>query len=306
MKEEIRNRLLNTGATAVGFARAGEIDPEVNSSYSKWIEKRCHGEMGYLERHLKLRKTTESVLPGALTVISLAFSYVPSEWRRSDLPYVATYAYGKDYHSVLRDILHPVIKEMSDNYGGKWRLCIDSAPVAERYWAMKSGIGLLGKNGVVIIPGSGAFNFLVEIFTTYEISPDIPSVAPCHGCYACLDACPTKALKGDGTMDARLCLNYLTIEKKDEFTDLEKESLNKDNGYLYGCDRCLKVCPHNKENTASKNIFAQDRLINNILHILPDDILSLDKQEFKRLFKDSPLNYAGYERLRRNALAIKK
>ena len=175
MKEEIRRRLINAGALAVGFAQAGEISPEVHKEYQTWIEEGHQGEMSYLERHLPLRQHTDNVLKEARTVISMAFGYAPKEWQPKSLPVIAVYAYGEDYHLVLREILNPVVKEFQKEYGGKWRICIDSAPMAERFWAVKSGIAKRGINGSVIIHKGGSLCFLVEILTTQSIEADHPS-----------------------------------------------------------------------------------------------------------------------------------
>ena len=298
MKEKIRNILLDSGAVKVGFAQAGEIDSEVNESYSRWVEKGYNGEMGYLQRHIPLRKHTDNVLPEASSVISLAFSYSQTDWRSSRLPLIAAYAYDEDYHIVLREILQPVVKSLQKEFGGKWRICIDSAPVAERYWAMKSGIGKRGLNGSIIVDGCGSFCFLVEILTTLKIEPDISSCENCDGCGNCVRICPGNALLGDGTIDATRCVNYLTIEKRDDFTFEEIEILKKDKGFIFGCDRCLRVCPHNKHisPTSIKNFLLKD----DIKYLSHEKLISLDELQFKKQFSRSPLSYAGLSRLKRN------
>lgn len=301
MKEKIRKRFLTEGADAVGFAKAGEIDHAIHSHHLQWIAERNHGEMSYLERHLPLKLHTDNVLPGAKTVISLAFSYVPSEWRSDNLPYIASYAYGDDYHDVIRERLSPIVEEFKDTYGGKWRICIDSAPVAERYWALKSGVGKRGMNGSVIVEGCGSLCFLTEILTTLELPPDKPSNDTCGECELCLRECPTRALKGDGTMDARRCINYLTIEKKGDMTEEERKMIKADTGFLFGCDKCLKVCPHNPDYPRNKVVFP---LRNEIRGLSAEKILESDEKDFKDLFKNSPLLYAGFSRLRRNALLL--
>ena len=245
MKEDIRNILLEAGAVAVGFAQAGEIDSEFHEYFTKWIEKGYHGEMAYLERHIPLRHHTDFVLPGAKSVISLAFSYAPKEWRPLDQPMIAAYAYGEDYHKSLRRILKPVVKLFETKYGGNWRICIDSAPVAERFWAMKSGIGKRGLNSCIIVPGCGSLCFLVELLTTIELEPDSPSFSECDRCGLCVAECPAKAIHEDGTFEACKCINYLMIEKRTPLSDEESELISTPPGYLYGCDRCLRICPHN-------------------------------------------------------------
>ncbi|MCH5227666.1 MAG: tRNA epoxyqueuosine(34) reductase QueG [Muribaculaceae bacterium] len=319
MKEEIRKVLLDSGAAAVGFARAGKIPDSVHREFADWVGEGCNGEMAYLQRHIPLRENTDNVLPGARTVISLAFKYQPKEWRNQHLPYLASYAYGEDYHIRLREILFPLISSFKQKYGGKWRLCIDSAPIAERFWAVRSGIGVRGLNGAVIVPGCGSFTFLAEILTTLEIVPDKPSEGFCNRCGRCIDVCPAGALKGDGKLDARRCINYLTIEKNSDFTDEEKSLLSKGSGYLYGCDRCLRVCPLNiPEEYLSQKHASEDQqdmppesslqsLFPSVPEVLRLDVttlLEMDEKKFQELFSQSPLNYAGYRKLLRNTFNL--
>lgn len=247
MKEKIREALLKAGASHAGFARAGEISESVALKYQEWIEGNFHGEMEYLKRHIPLRRNTDNVLRGAKTVISMAFSYVPEKWRDDKLPYISAYAYGKDYHKVIRKLLKPAIENFKNYYGGEWRICIDSAPVEERYWATLSGIGKRGVNGAIITEKCGSLCFLAELLTTLEIEPDKPCIDACEGCGLCVKACPGGALRGDGTMDARKCINYLTIEKKSPLSAEETYLLKTatPGGIEYGCDLCHKVCPHN-------------------------------------------------------------
>ena len=299
MKEDIRKLLLDSGAVAVGFAMAGEIDSAVHEDYVKWIGEGYNADMDYLKRHIPLRHHTDHVLPGAKTVISLAYDYYPEKFLPPENASISAYAYGDDYHGALREILSPLVKDLQKKLGGEWRICIDSAPVAERYWAMKSGIGRRGVNSSVIIAGAGAFCFLVEILTTLSIPPDKPSDAFCDNCGECIRKCPGKALRGDGTMDARRCINYLTIEKKGEFSPEEEKLVSEGSGYLFGCDVCLRVCPHNKDIIHTK--YASFSLNDEIKNLTPEKILSLESQEFKDKFKNTPLGYGGLKRLRRNA-----
>lgn len=332
MKETIRRKLYDSGAVAVGFAKAGMLPSRIYEDYLCWIGEKRHAGMDYLERHVSLKKNTENVLKGAKTVISLAFDYTPLKWREEKEVEIAAYAYGEDYHNVLKKNLRPVIKDFRKAYGGEWRVCVDSAPVSERFWAMESGIGRRGSNGSIIIDKIGSFCFLTEILTTLRIEPDIPSREVCMECGKCMEICPGKAIKGDGTIDAEKCINYLTIEKKGDFTEKEKELVRSENGHLYGCDRCLKVCPHNcigkTEIPVSFKINQYDRLVNtgnfseklkdiqsnrqlfspleNIMTLTAEKILAMEEAEFNEIFKNSPLSYAGYTRLKRNALALLK
>lgn len=302
MKERVRNILLEAGAVAVGFAEAGDIDKEVNSLYNKWLLQGNHGSMEYLKRHSDLKKSTESVLKDAKTVISLAFPFIPSV-KNLKSPYISAYAFYEDYHLAIRKLLADPLKKLKNEFGGNWRLCIDTAPVAERYWALKSGIGERGLNGMVIVKGYGSFSFLAEILTTVTFPPDKESSGECIKCGKCISECPANALNGDGTMDARKCINYLTIEKKGDLSEAEKEILRKDGGYLFGCDKCLRACSY-KMGEKSDNYPLS--LNENVGCITPEMILSLNEQEFKDKFFNSPLSYPGLSRLQRNSRIILK
>lgn len=303
MKETTRRMIREAGAVAVGFASAGEIDRDTHEQFCRWVKEGNNGEMDYLERHVPLRQHTDNVMQEAKTVISIAFSYMHGAWRSKDLPGIAAYAAGDDYHIVIRELLFPVINELKSRFGGKWRLCIDSAPVAERYWALKSGIGKKGMNGSVIVPEAGGSCFLAEILTTVEYEPDTPSMESCDECGACIKACPANALNGDGTMKATKCINYLTIEKNSDFSPEESLLLTKGEGQLFGCDICMRVCPHNTGlPPTSIKYFHESEVIKTLT---PEKIMELDEENFKNLFPRSPLLYAGLKRLQRNARAIK-
>lgn len=302
MKEHIRDILLKAGAVAVGFSKVDEMDPEAHEAMIKWIGEGCHGDMKYLERHLPLKKNPSCVLKEAKTVISLAFSYAPEEWLPLNSPMIASYAYFQDYHYTLPEILRPIIESFKQIYGGTWRLCIDTAPLAERYHAFKSGIAKRGLNGSAIVEGCGGLCFLAEIVTTLAMEPDKPDNGTCRGCRQCMSVCPGKAIKGDGTIDARKCINYLTIEKDGDFSEEEIKILSQGSGYIYGCDKCLRVCPHNKSISES----AENRLpkLDKVRNLKPEDIISMDDIEFSTGFSDSPIIYSGYSKLVRNALLV--
>lgn len=247
IKETIRREIGATGAVAVGFAEASALDEQVMEEYKAWLAEGNHAGMDYLVRHAELKVHPRHVLEDAATVISIAYSYAPSQRRDSHLPIIASYAYGEDYHDVLRHRLNPVVESLRQRFGGSWRICIDSAPLAERYWAMKCGIGRRGLNGSIIVDGYGSYIFLVEVLTSHSMASDVASDRFCRRCGACVKACPQGALKPDGKIDCRRCLNYLTIEHRGDWAGEYLEAMQTPAGRqtLFGCEVCQLVCPHN-------------------------------------------------------------
>lgn len=303
IKEEIRKILLSAGAAAVGFAKAEEIDREEDEKFHQWIKDGKNAGMDYLAKHRPLRKNPENVLSGCKTIISLAFNYLPSRWRNESLPSVACYAYGNDYHEALRELLNPSLESFKENLGGDWRLCIDSAPLPERYWAMKSGIGVKGLNGNIIIPGIGSCVFLVEILTSLSLSPDAPSLASCLRCAKCVEACPTGALSEEGEVDSRKCLSYLSIEHIGEWTSEQKKYISSlPNGILFGCDSCLRVCPMN--NPMKPTEIKAFSILHPSINLIDYNPASLCREQFAGFFKGSPMKRMKFEGLCRNISSL--
>lgn len=268
--EEIRQEILATGAIAAGFADADAADPRVARQFAQWLRKGGHAEMQWLERHEELRKDPRSVLPDATTVISIAYPYFQPVKRHHTLPRISMYAYGKDYHDVVRKRLRPLCRRMEEATGCSTRICVDSAPVPERYWAMQAGIGRLADNGTIIVDGYGSFVFLCEILTSLHLTPDTPSTLRCLHCGRCRNACPGKAILPDATLMSERCLSYLTIE-----SDKGLPPSLRCHDTLYGCDICQTVCPHNAQ--------ADPSLI--LPEFLPvsDDILTLTADQARQL-----------------------
>jgi epoxyqueuosine reductase len=315
----LKDALYAAGASAVAVTAAGEIAPEVAVEYSRWLAEGCHAGMEYLQRHEPLRRHTDSVMEGARSVIVVAFNYYPVEKRSAELPAIAYYAYGEDYHNVLRKRLKPVVKRLEEEYNAKCRICIDSAPIAERYWAVKSGIGFLGRNGAVIVPGVGSFIFLVEILTSLSVEeialamgmetaaatpcsdkPDGEKVIGCCDCGACVKMCPTGALRGDGTMDARRCLSYLTIEHQGVYSAEQQEIIaGVGDMPFYGCDLCLRVCPHNRDCRPTQ---IPEFGLSEALQSLDADALNsiATTDQFAAIFAKSPIKRLRFDGCRRN------
>lgn len=213
--DELRDVALRLGASRLGIAAVHDVDEAEMKRYRDWIAAGCHGEMQYLDRYHDARVNPAGLLAGARSVIVCAFNYYPPALQRGDAPQFAYYSYGKDYHEVVRGRLSALAAYIHETYGGDTRVCVDTAPLPERYWAVEAGLGFKGLNSQLIIPGLGSYFFLGEIITTVEFAPDERIESDCGSCGACVRSCPGKAIR-NGEIDARRCLSYLTIEYRGE------------------------------------------------------------------------------------------
>lgn len=265
--------------------------------------------MGYMTNYPALRFDPRQLLPGCQSVISLALNYYPSQTLSSSQRQFAYYAYGKDYHDVMRRKMqqlaefinsNPLLASMrGDVEGASIRLCVDSAPILERYWAEQAGIGWIGKNHLLIIPGKGSFHVLGEILTTIPLLYDNPMANQCGDCTRCLQACPNRALHADGYFDSSHCLSYLSIEYRGQFDSPDKvSSVSNLRPYIYGCDRCQLVCPHNRG--AEPTRVAEFHPTAEFLRMTPADWESLTLEQYQQLFRGSAVKRVKYAGLRRN------
>lgn len=291
--EELREAASRLGVSRLGIASVHDVDEAQLKRYEEWIAEGCHGEMSYLDRYHDVRRNPGGLLPGAASVIVCAFNYFPALFQRGDVPQFAYYSYGKDYHEVVRDRLRKLACHIEEFYGGETRVCVDTAPIPERYWAVEAGLGFRGVNSQLIIPGMGSYFFLGEILTTVGFAPDTRFKGDCGSCGACVRSCPGSAIK-DGKIDARRCLSYLTIEYRGESLP-EGTSLGN---HLYGCDVCQQVCPHNRacvptdieEFAPSEDFLSLDR----------DSIAGLTPEKFSALFRHSAVKRTKLKGLMRN------
>lgn len=242
MLADIRREVFAVGAYACGVVRAMHVTAEAVARYEEWLADGNAGNMDYLGRYGEVRRDPRLLLDGegARTLIVTLFAYQDNVHPAEGVPYIAHYALGQDYHDVLRCRLKTVIGQLRPRFGGKWRICVDSAPLMERYWAARAGLGVIGDNGCLIVPGVGANFFIATIVTTAQMPTDDPveGTSHCLGCGRCVRACPTGALRGDGSVDARRCISYLTIESHDDIpADIPTGNT------LYGCDMCRRACP---------------------------------------------------------------
>ena len=303
IKEQIRDyAILSCGFNACGFAEASSVGIAARDNYSKWIAEGKHFCMDYLSRNMNVRDNPRLLLDGAKTIISAALNYYPRQFQPENAPQFSYYAYGKDYHDVVKAKLRKLADYITTNTGEICRVCVDTAPLRERYWAQQAGLGFIGKNNQLIIPGKGSYFFLGEVITTLPTEPDKPCELSCGECRKCVEACPSSALSGNyGALDARRCISCLTIEYHDEFAEQTAKSLGN---RIYGCDECQKACPHNRAAQPSGvNEFSPSP---EFLSLSYQSMEQLTEDDFRRIFKGSAVKRTKYAGLMRNFAAIRK
>ena len=295
----IRSEAHRLGFDFVGFAHAERLD-EAAGRLEAWLNQSAHGKMGYMANHFDMRVDPTLLVPGAKTVICLAFNYHnPEKQNDPEAPKISQYAYGEDYHHVVRDKLKALLEFMRETIGEiDGRCFVDSAPILEREWAQRAGIGWNGRHTLTIHPKQGSYFFLAEIICDLVLPYDDPIRDHCGTCRRCIDACPTEAISPQGYfLDATKCISYLTIELKDEIPLEFKDQMD---GWMFGCDVCQDVCPWNR--------FAER---NNEPAFEPNpELLSMKKQEwvemteevFGRVFRKSAVKRAKYLKMKRNIL----
>lgn len=285
------------GFDAIGFAAASPVDDEAVARYDHWIEQGHHGCMGWAARHRDLRRDPSMLLDGAQTVISLAMNYFPARFQPSGTLRVAYYAYGRDYHEVLREKLTELAHFIEEITHCSTRPCVDSAPIRERYWAQRAGLGFVGRNNCLILPGKGSFFFLGEIVTTALLPPDEPCRLTCGDCSRCVDACPAGALRGQGAADCNRCLSCLLIENHAERLPGWVNAVAGDR--VVGCDECQLCCPHNANAVATSILdFAPT---GEVMALTRERITSMTAGQFRRTFAHSAISRLRYKTLCRNA-----
>lgn len=298
-KDEFASAAIIAGACAWGICDASPVDSDVVRSMREWIEKGYHGEMHYLMRHMELKESVESVLPGCRSIVSLAFPYRHELKREADSLVFSRYATGRDYHIVLRELVKPLCSLITDAYGGSVRVCVDSAPLAERYYAVKCGLGTLGRNGMLYVEGYGSWVFLCEILSTALLptvswNDNMDSVSMCGSCRRCIDVCPGGAILGNGTIDSRRCRSYLTIENRDECLPAEIRLGKR----VYGCDICQEVCPINSDSRQGIAAFVPRDIFRNITK---EQLSAIDDETFSTMATESAISRISIRQLKRNA-----
>jgi len=298
---------LAQAAAGLGFARCGvaAARPLVQEGerLRRWLARGFHGEMAYMERAADVRIDPghPGMLPGVRSVVVLVAPYARHEPAPDLLPgRVARYAAGRDYHNVLHRRLRKLSRWLRER-GHETRAAVDSMPVFERAWAARAGVGFIGKNCCLIVPGLGSHVFLACLLTSARLPPDAPISERCGSCRLCLDACPTRAFVAPRELDARRCISYLTIEKRGPHSALESERLGS---WLFGCDQCQDVCPFNRTRPLPAEQTAAFAASPKWAGEQAESLLQLDAEGFSERFEGSPLKRAGRAGLARNAASV--
>jgi epoxyqueuosine reductase len=294
----IRAEAQRLGFGFVGFAKAEQMTEEARR-LENWLNGNNQGKMSYLERHFDLRTDPRKLVEGAKTVICLTFNYYnPTPQQDPDAPKLAMYAYGEDYHFVVKERLRELIFFIEQQIGAvNGRAFVDSAPVLERDWARRTGIGWVGKNTMLINPKGGSYFFLAELILDLPLVYDDPIKDFCGTCRRCIEACPTDAFSPEGyVMDASRCISYLTIELRDE--KLPPQYQNKMDGWMFGCDICQQVCPWNRFSKPHNEPKFEPH--EDLLTLKKSDWQDLTHEVFQKIFKKSAVKRTKYEGLLRN------
>jgi epoxyqueuosine reductase len=300
--EWTKKRSAELGFDFCGIARADFLGREV-SHLEKWLQSGMHGEMQYMARHFDKRLDPRKLVEGAKSVIVLMKNYFPEKELPSENNYIISkYAYGRDYHFVIKKMLKRLMAEMNEKAGGMVaRGFTDSAPVLERAWAVQAGLGWIGKNGLLIRPKAGSFFFLAEIITDLELEYDRPkNIDFCGSCTKCMDACPTNAIVAPRVVDARKCISYLTIELKGE---IPPEFKGKINDRIFGCDICQDVCPWNRFSKPHHE--PQFEPHPQLAEMDKSAWENLSVETFNEIFENSAVKRTKYEGLMRNMEFVK-
>ncbi len=298
----IKHTALNLGFSYCGIAKAQVLNDDARR-LEQWLNKGMHGKMQYMENYFDLRIDPSKLVPGAKSVITLMMNYFPAAHQQSNVPKIAKYAYGNDYHEVIREKLKALIIQIKQEAGDiNGRGFVDSAPVLERAWAQKSGLGWIGKNGNLINKQSGSFFFIATLIVDIELECDAPFAKDyCGSCTKCIDHCPTDAILPNKVIDGSKCISYFTIELKDA---LIPDSMNgKFDNWMFGCDTCQDVCPWNRFSKPTDEINFNP--IPAVLNFSSNDWEELTEESFKQLFKHSPIKRSKYAGIKRNLQFIK-
>ncbi|UJH68357.1 tRNA epoxyqueuosine(34) reductase QueG [Allomuricauda sp. SCSIO 65647] len=302
---QVHTNLIKTEAKRLGFlscgiSKAGFLEEEA-PRLEKWLKNGMHGEMRYMENHFDKRLDPTKLVPGAKSVISLLLNYYPKETQPQNTLKVSKYAYGTDYHFVIKDKLKSLLNFIQEEIGAvHGRAFVDSAPVLDKVWAAKSGLGWMGKHTNLLTKEVGSFYFIAELIVDLELKYDTPVTDHCGTCTACIDACPTEAIVEPYVVDGSKCISYFTIELKNEIPTAFKGQFDD---WMFGCDICQDVCPWNRfSKSHSEPLFDPHP---ELLSMTKKDWQEITEDVFKKIFKKSAVKRTKFSGLKRNIDFIK-
>ena len=291
----IKSEAKRLGFLSCGISKAGFLEAEA-PRLENWLDNQMHGEMTYMENHFDKRLNPTLLVDGAKSVISLLLNYFPAQNQNPESYKISKYAYGQDYHFVIKEKLKELLASIQDAIGEvHGRAFVDSAPVLDKAWAAKSGLGWLGKNSNLLTKQVGSFYFIAELIVDLELEPDHATTDHCGSCTACIDACPTEAIVAPYVVDGSKCISYFTIELKN---NIPQEMKGKLDDWAFGCDVCQDVCPWNKFSKAhNEPLFEPNPTL---MSMSKKDWDEITNETFKTVFKNSAINRTKLEGLKRN------
>ncbi len=298
----IKEKAGKFGFQNCGISKAGFLEEDARA-LDNFLRRNYHGEMSYMENHYDKRLDPRLLLEGAKSVISLSYNYFPKQIIPEKNNYkISKYAYGKDYHETIKEILRNMMAELTAEIGDfGFRIFVDSAPVLERSWARKSGIGWVGKNANLITKQSGSFYFLAEIISDLDLVIDFPVADHCGSCTRCIDSCPTDAIVTDKIIDGSKCISYATIELKNEIPDFFQGKMED---WIFGCDICQDVCPWNR--FAAPHHQPAFEPNDSLLNFRKEEWEELTQDIFSEIFRKSAVKRTKFSGLKRNIEMISK
>ena len=298
--ELIKNEAKRLGFISCGISRAEFLEDEA-PRLEKWLKMKMNGEMKYMENYFEKRLDPTKLVDDAKSIISLTYNYYPEDLQNKEAPKVSKYAYGMDYHYVIKEKLNFFLTFIKDKIGDvHGRAFVDSAPILEKAWAAKSGIGWVGKNSNLITKQVGSFYFLAELIVDLELDYDTIESDHCGQCTACIDSCPTEAITEPYVVDGSKCISYFTIELKE---NIPQEFKGKFDDWVFGCDVCQDVCPWNKFSKPHKEPLFQSS--SELMKMSRDEWNEITEETFNKIFKNSAVKRTGYKGLTRNLNFIK-
>jgi len=293
----VKSTAKELGFDYCGIAKAQKLNEDA-VRLETWLRRGFHGSMQYMEKYFDLRVDPTLLVPGAKSVITLMLNYFPSQQQKNTAPKISKYAFGKDYHEVIKSKLNNLLFIFQEKVGEiHGRGFVDSAPVLERTWAQRSGLGWIGRNGNLITKQQGSFFFIATLITDLELLYDDPFVKDyCGSCRRCIDACPTNAILDNKVINGSNCISYFTIELKDML--IPDEMKGKFQNWMFGCDICQDVCPWNRfSKPAAEAAFTP---VPEILNLSTKEWENITEETFKNIFKESPLKRAKFKGIQRN------